>query len=152
MKAIKRRCESIVPGSDAGVLLNTPTRQAMIDALAPRIHPFRERIHWKNPLRGNGNTGPTEKEKAYIIAIGGLRNSAATFTRLTYSAQFGLALGLKIRSLLSGHPDWITNTCDVIGTRKEDQRRPPAEAIAAVRAIILEAVGEYIVEHKDNLR
>ena len=45
MKAIKRRRESIMPDSDAEVLLTTPTRQAIIDALAPRMHPFRARVH-----------------------------------------------------------------------------------------------------------
>ena len=67
----------------------------------------------KNPLRGIENTGPTEKEKAYHIAIGGLRNSAAI-----YSAQFGLAQGVKLRAILREHPDWITDTCKVIGTKK----------------------------------
>ena len=89
----------------------------MLDSLAPRVHPFREIIDWKNPLRGIENTGPTAKEKADHIAIGGLRNSAATLTRLTYSAQFGLALGAKLRAVLLDHPDWITDTCKVIGTK-----------------------------------
>ena len=138
MKAIKRRRESITPGSDAEVLLTTPTRQAMIDALAPRIHPFRERIHWKNPLRGIENTGPTEKEKADHIAIAGLRNSAATLTRLTYSAQFGLALGVKLRAILREHPDWITDTCKVIGTKKEDKCKPPCRSYRGYQSNYLE--------------
>ena len=58
---------------------------------------------------------------------------------------------MKLRAILREHPDWITDACKVIGTKKEDTRKPPAEAISAVRAIILKEVGAYFIEHTDHL-
>ena len=39
---------------------------------------------------------PTAKEEADALAIGGLRKTADSVSRLTYSAAFGRGLGVKL--------------------------------------------------------
>ena len=52
---------------------------------------FSEKVQWMNPLRGT--VGPTAKEAADALAIGGLRNTADSVSRLSYSVKFGRGLG-----------------------------------------------------------
>ena len=47
---------------------------------------FSEKVQWMNPLRGT--VGPTEQERVDAMAIGGLRNTADSVCRLTFSAKF----------------------------------------------------------------
>ena len=49
-----------------------------------------EKVQWQQQLRGI--VGPTDKEIADDMAIGGLRNTAASVSRLTYFVSFGLKL------------------------------------------------------------
>lgn len=96
---------------------------------------FSERITWLEPLRGA--IQPTDKETADAHAIGGLRNAADSVGRLHRVAEFGRALGTKLKALLTGHPSWITDTCDAIGSTTD--LRPPPDAVAAVRNLLCEA-------------
>lgn len=52
---------------------------------------YSEKVQWMTPLRGP--VAPTAKEEADALAIGGLRNTADSVSRLTYSAEFGRGLG-----------------------------------------------------------
>ena len=93
------------------------------------------------PLRGI--VGPTAKEPADALIIGGLRNTADSVSRLTCSAKFGRGLGVKLHPLhldeMKAHQDkpensWVTRTCASIGTKDNavPLSRPPAEAIEPV--------------------
>ena len=92
--------------------------------------------------------GPTDKEIADDMAIGGLRNTAASVSRLTYSASFGLKLGQEIQTGLRADMEahrtkgtleqsWVCLSCKVVGSKKEDKLRPPAAAVAAVEAVLV---------------
>ena len=54
------------------------------------LDPLYERVQWQQQLRSI--SGPPEKEIADDVAIGGLRNTAETVSRLSYSAEFGITL------------------------------------------------------------
>jgi len=93
--------------------------------------------------------GPTDKEIADDMAIGGLRNAAASVSRLTYSASFSLKLGQSIQDVLRADLEahrpvdtldqsWVYMSCKVVGSKKEDKLRPPADAVAAVEAVLIE--------------
>ena len=104
---------------------------------------FKESIDWRNPLRGA--LQPTEKEAADFKAIGGLRNTSESLSRLSFVSAYGAALGVKLKKKLEDNPAWIDMTCDAIGTNDEEQLkkgeqpiRPPKEAIAEIRRIIVE--------------
>ena len=61
---------------------------------------FAEQVTFTEPLRG---TIPlTEKEVADSLAIGGLRNTAASVGRLHMVTQFGAKLGQELRTLMPG--------------------------------------------------
>ena len=96
---------------------------------------FSERITWLEPLRGS--VQPTDKEAADAHAIGGLRNAAESVSRLHLVSEFGRSLGAKLKALLAGNPEWITATCKAIGST--DELRPPPDAVAAVRNLLVEA-------------
>ena len=64
---------------------------------------FTEKIQWRDPLRGV--VGPTDMELADERAIGGLRNTAESVGRLSYSAAFGSKLGAAIRTTLQDDLD-----------------------------------------------
>ena len=89
---------------------------------------FPEKIIWPEPHRGA--TQPTEKEAADSITIGGLRNAADSVSRLHLVSTVGRSLGAKLKTLLSGNPDWINQTCDAIGAT--DGSQPPPDVTAAV--------------------
>ena len=58
--------------------------------IAPKLcysNGFVEKIEWRDPLRGPIDL--TDKEKADALAIGGMRDAAASLEKLTYSAEFG---------------------------------------------------------------
>ena len=108
-------------------------------------HGFSEKIVWLDPLRGR--LQPTDKEAADALAIGGLRDAAASLEKLTYSASFGTNLGFALISLVEQqhveHPtaSWIDATVACIGAEKSLKMKPPVDAIAAVKRLISEAVG-----------
>jgi len=108
-------------------------------------HGFAEKIVWRDPLRGV--IQPTEKEAADEIAIGGLRDTAASVSRLTATAEFGRPIGVEIMDALrtqhSSNPasSWIDATCATIGAPKESKPAPPTDAIAAVKAILIKYIG-----------
>ena len=91
---------------------------------------------------------PTDKEAADELAIGGLRDAAASVSRLTQTAEFGLKLGGEIMAALrtqheaSTTKSWIDATCDTIGAPKESNPAPPKDAIAAVKAILIKHIGD----------
>ena len=60
---------------------------------------FKEQISWLEPLRGT--IQPTDKEAADNLAIGGLRNTAASVGRLHMVAAFGRKIGAALRTLLT---------------------------------------------------
>ena len=113
------------------------------------LTPFYERVQWQQQLRGI--TGPTEKEIADDLAIGGLRNTAETVSRLSYSAEFGIKLGSDMQAALRSEMDehrakgtlqdsWVYQACKIIGSKKEEKKRPPAQAVEAVKALIVKHV------------
>ena len=107
--------------------------------------------------------GLTAKEAADALAIGGLRNTAESVSRLTYSAKFGRGLGVQLHTLLlddmKAHRDkpedsWSTRTVVSIGIKDDavPLSRPPAEAIDAVRNLIMGYVGtnSYIASNPNT--
>ena len=79
------------------------------------------------------------------MAVGGLRNTAESFSRLAYVAEYGMALGLKSKATLDRNPAWIDTACEAIGANDEERKkaglepiRPPADAIAAIRRLLTE--------------
>ena len=69
------------------------------------------------------------------MAIGGLRNTAASVGRLHMVTQFGAHLGQQIRSLLQQNTEkhraegkldtsWVNVTCDAIGSEEPGRPRP----------------------------
>ena len=106
---------------------------------------MKENISWKNRLCGF--VPPTEKEEADRLAIGGLRDAAASVGRLSTVAAFGRRMYGAIRDVLvtdrkhnqdQGTPSesWINVTCDAIGSKEE--RLPPEAAIEAIKAIMVQ--------------
>ena len=61
-------------------------------------HGFSEKVVWLDPLRGRWE--PTDKEAADALAIGGLRDAAASLDKLTFSAACGANLGLALTKLI----------------------------------------------------
>ena len=57
-----------------------------------------EEIQWTDPLRAPLEL--TDKEKAGALAIGGMRNTADTAGRLSYSSEFGRKLGDAISGMV----------------------------------------------------
>ena len=108
-------------------------------------HGFAEKIVWRDPLRGA--LQPTDKESADERAIGGLRDTAASVSRLTKTAAFGQKMGDEIMEALSAQhassttTSWIDATCSTIGAPKESNPAPPPDAIAAVKDIMLRHIG-----------
>ena len=97
---------------------------------------FTESVQWRDPLRGA--IQPTDKEQADAVAIGGLRDTAESLSRLTYVAEYGARLGMTLKAL-DGKPSWIEDTCEAIGANDEERKavglgpaRPPKDAIAAI--------------------
>ncbi len=116
---------------------------AVMLAVSPRK--FAETVEWRQRLRGVVDID--DKTKADNLAIGGLRNAAESLSRLHTVQAFGIALGNEIRTLLrdnfSKSPtdgSWIDLTCKLIGSTDKDVR-PPADAIAAVKAIMVKHIG-----------
>lgn len=106
---------------------------------------FTEKIQWRDSL--HGAIGPTDKEQADDLANGGLRNTARTLSRLSYSVEFGMKLGDAIRHTLSDDMErhrtlgrvessWVYRTCEAIGSDNEANLRPPPEAVAAAKDAI----------------
>ena len=91
-------------------------------------HGFAEKIVWRDPLRGA--LVPTDKEAADELAIGGLRDTAASVARLTQTAEFGGKLGADlIQALVDQHAScpassWIDATCSTIGAAKDTMPMP----------------------------
>ena len=89
---------------------------------------------------------PTDKEAADALAIGGLRDAAASLDKLTFSAACGANLGLALTTLIEWQhfehlaASWLDATVACIGSGKSS-RKPPAEAITAVKQLISEAIG-----------
>ena len=102
----------------------------------------------------------TDKEKADDLAIGGMRNTAASVRKLTYSAAFNLKLGDIIRAKLTGERDthtdydqcWISRTCSIIGSPKAEQLKPPSDAIAAAKALLVEHTRMFREENHPTYR
>jgi hypothetical protein len=94
-----------------------------------------EKVTWTRRLRGD--VGPTDKEAAGDLGIGGMKDTAASVARLTYSQQFGAKLGGALTALLGSRLSRVQQTCELMGTKVPDAK-PPAEAVAAVRAMICE--------------
>ena len=84
--------------------------------------------------------GPTDKQAADDLAIGGMKDTAASVARLSYSHQSGAKLGGALKAQLGSKVDWVRQTCDLMGTKLPDAK-PPPEAVAAVRSVICEHVG-----------
>ena len=108
-------------------------------------HGFAEKILWRDPLRGEIQA--TTKEEADDLAIGGLRDTAASVARLSNTAAFGRKLGMNIMDALrSQHKScpktsWIDATCGIIGAASDTMPAPPPDAVAAVKKLILEHIG-----------
>ncbi len=123
--------------SSLPALVARPARSSTVMLVAaPRS--FSEDIVWRQRLRGN--VGDDDKTLADAMAIGGLRNAAASVSRLHTLQAFGSSLGMALRALLAQNPSWIHSTCDLIGTTVLDAR-PPPEAILAVKSLLMAQVG-----------
>ena len=86
------------------------------------------------------------------MAIAGLRDTAASLNRLSYSVAFGKSSGDDIRTVLNrdlqhheqrGTPvaSWIRQTCVIIGSKKEAKLTPPPDTVAGARETIVRHVG-----------
>ena len=102
---------------------------------------IKEKFVGSNPLRGV--LLPTDKEQADALAIGGLRNSADSVARLSFTAAFGIDLGTAIRKRLCSDLEekrtadklegsWVHRTCAAVGTAAgtydPDRSRDSSEA------------------------
>ena len=92
---------------------------------------------------------PTDKEQADAKAIGGLRNTSESLSKLSFTSAYGSKLGEILKQALDGHPSWIDQTCEAIGTNDEDRIaagmepiRPPAEAVSEIRRLLAEQVAD----------
>ena len=88
----------------------------------------------------------TEKEIADNLAIGGLRNTADSVSRLHVVRDFGAKLGTALMELINKNSaehlskntikdSWVSVTCDAIGS-SDETCGPPASAIGAVKSMI----------------
>ena len=55
------------------------------------------------------------------MAIGGLRNTADSISRLTYVAEYGAKLGKKLKEALGRKPSWIETACEAMGANDEER-------------------------------
>ena len=125
--------------------IDDATEQNIRDATLKRIRfSFSEQITFTEPLRGDLQL--TQKEIADSLAIGGLRNTAASVGRLHMVTEFGAKLGYKLRELITTNSDhhtaagtdeqsWVNITCASIGSADVV---PPPSAVAAVKALLIE--------------
>ena len=44
-------------------------------------------------------------------------------SRLTYVAEYGMALGLKLMATLDNNPAWIDTICEAIGTNEKERKK-----------------------------
>ena len=90
----------------------------------------------------------TEKEIADILAIGGLRNTADSVSRLHVVRDFGAKLGTALMQLITKNSaehlakgtvkeSWVSITCEAIGS-SDSTCGPPKSAIDAVKSMIAE--------------
>ena len=131
----------------AQVTGDPPPDQVQRDLTQKRIrYSFAERVTFTEPLRGS--LPLTQKEIEDSMAIGGLRNTAASVSRLHKVTQFGAHLGQELRKLLQQNTDmheaagttessWVNVTYDAIGSEVPGASPPPS-AIAAVKALLIE--------------
>ena len=110
------------------VIQSGPTfaRPAPDDSAVKAHAIFKEKLHWRDPLKGL--LEPTAKDKADEAAIGGLRNTAESVGRLSFTAAHGAKLGNILKDALDKHPDWIDQTCDAIGSNDDERKaagQPP---------------------------
>ena len=131
----------------AQVTGDPPPDQVQRDLTQKRIrYSFAERVTFTEPLRGS--LPLTQKEIEDSMAIGGLRNTAASVSRLHTVTQFGANLGQELRTLLQQNTDmheaagttessWVNVTNDAIGSEVPGASPPPS-AIAAVKALLIE--------------
>ena len=103
---------------------------------------FAEKVRWSQ--RARGLVEPTDREKEDALAIGGLRDTAHSVSRLHLVETFGAQLGQQLRHLVStGGTEgrsWIGATMEAIGST-DPEAGPPPEAVAAVRSAIESATG-----------
>ena len=113
----------------------------------------REAVHFSQPMRGTTVDLKMDEERR---AVGGLRDAANTLKKLTASAEFGQKLGLDLMAAVTNNmlahrkagtldQSWVATMCGKIGS--EDSRPAPAEAVEAIRAIIVKHTG-----HTDETR
>ena len=57
------------------------------------------------------------------MAIGRLRNTSDSITRLSYTPEYGARLGKKLKDALDAKPSWVDDTCEAIGTNDEEERQ-----------------------------
>jgi len=59
----------------------------VLDQSAAMVHSsFKEKVHWRDPLKGA--LEPTDKDKADAAAIGGLRNTSESLGKLSFTAAY----------------------------------------------------------------
>ena len=119
------------------------------DTAAKAAQIFREKLQWRDPLKGIME--PTDKDKADEAAIGGLRNTVNSVNRLSFTAAFGSKLGAKMKKALDEQPAWVEQTCSAIGSNDEERKskgmpplRPPPEAMNTIRNLIIDEVKDNI--------
>ena len=88
---------------------------------------FREKLQWRDPLKGTME--PTEKDKADEAAIGGLRNTVNSVNRLSFTAAYGAKLGARLKIALDEHPSWIDHTCSAIGSNDDERKAKGLEPL-----------------------
>ena len=88
--------------------------------------------------RHRGRVDPTDKESADALAIGCIRDAAASLDKLTFADAYRANLGLALTTLFEWQhfehlaASWLDATVARNGS-VESSTKPPAEAITAVK-------------------